>query len=215
MARSTQFVRMWTLLRQLESEPGGITRASYPKGPAGERRFYRDIDALEKAGVPIYSEPADGRTSYRLVEGYRRARGVPLQQHELIALSLAQAALPEPGSPLAQALEQLLDKLTAMLAPGLRELSTRLRETIVGDRFGKAPSPHADHLELLSAALRSQTALDLTYRSRTGKPSTRRVDPYNLWTHRGSAYLVGYCHAREAIRTFALARIQQATPAAA
>ena len=45
----------------------------------------------------------------------------------------------------------------------------------------------------------------------TGKETTRRVDPYQIWAMGGSFYLIGLCHLRDSIRTFAMDRIKAVT----
>ena len=60
--------------------------------------------------------------------------------------------------------------------------------------------------------LRSSTRLDIEYTNPGGKPVDRQIDPYQGVRFEGDWYVVGYCHLRQAIRTFSLARITQAKP---
>ncbi|MCP4575009.1 MAG: WYL domain-containing protein, partial [Deltaproteobacteria bacterium] len=40
------------------------------------------------------------------------------------------------------------------------------------------------------------------------KKTRRRIDPYRVWFHGGTFYLIGFCHLRNEVRVFALDRIK-------
>ena len=42
------------------------------------------------------------------------------------------------------------------------------------------------------------------------KPQEREVDPYHVLNYQGEWYLIGYCHNRRRILTFAVSRIKKA-----
>jgi predicted DNA-binding transcriptional regulator YafY len=64
---------------------------------------------------------------------------------------------------------------------------------------------------VVSAAFRcasEKRSLEITYRAQHNKEITHRVvDPYGLIFHEGAWILVGYCHLRKSIRSFALDRV--------
>jgi predicted DNA-binding transcriptional regulator YafY len=71
------------------------------------------------------------------------------------------------------------------------------------------PTLQAPYLEILRLAAREHRQVDMGYQSTTGSSLTQRqVDPYALVHRTGWWYLVGYCHMREALRTFRIDRIQ-------
>jgi predicted DNA-binding transcriptional regulator YafY len=45
-----------------------------------------------------------------------------------------------------------------------------------------------------------------------GKKTKRKVDPYRIWFFNGTFYLIGFCHLRKQIRTFAMDRIRMLRP---
>jgi proteasome accessory factor B len=64
------------------------------------------------------------------------------------------------------------------------------------------------YFRIISKCMTEHCSLDITYRARHRRKSTRRtVDPYGLVFHRGAWMLVAFCHLRGEIRTFALDRI--------
>jgi len=152
---------------------------------AGRRGFY-------------YDGPLESLPLLRITDG------------ELLALAIAKETLyPHQGTAYGSALATAFDKITATLSSQLQlnhgdlaglfsyrdsgvapvdsELFTRLGESILGHqqiRFTYHRSNHDDHFEV-------------------------RVDPYHLASINGQWYLVARSHHTEAIRTYALSRIQE------
>ncbi|NLX19220.1 MAG: WYL domain-containing protein, partial [Desulfobulbus sp.] len=58
--------------------------------------------------------------------------------------------------------------------------------------------------------LRTSTSLEIEYHSPNNTSMRRRIDPYQGVRFEGDWYVVGFCHIRQAVRTFSLARIQTA-----
>lgn len=215
MPRHAQVVRQWRLLRRLELAPRGVSVAELAGDePAAQRAAYRDLEALQTAGFPLFTEDTEGQRRWCLTEPFRTQRAIPVAASELLALRGARSALQHfAQTPFFEGLQGLIDKLDALLAPEQRRFAEQMDEVVVGDRFGQPDHAELSALvETLTDACARRVTLTLTYRASRGGETTRRVDPYKLWLHRGSAYLVARCHLRQAIRTFALARIASATP---
>jgi len=49
---------------------------------------YRDLQVLERVGVPIYQERQGRRARWRVMEGYRRSLSITLSWPEMMALVL-------------------------------------------------------------------------------------------------------------------------------
>ncbi len=63
-------------------------------------------------------------------------------------------------------------------------------------------------LKILLACIKEKRAVEITYKKRLSKDQTKRiVDPYVIVLHEGIWIMVGYCHLRKTIRSFALDRI--------
>lgn len=60
---------------------------------------------------------------------------------------------------------------------------------------------------LVSRAVAEHVALSFTYQAPDAAPTTRTVDPVQVLITNGQWYLEGWCHLREAMRTFHLDRI--------
>ncbi|HEX2964374.1 MAG TPA: WYL domain-containing protein, partial [Syntrophorhabdaceae bacterium] len=65
-----------------------------------------------------------------------------------------------------------------------------------------------DYMKVISACLQEKRSVGIKYRSHSTKEITERiVDPYGLVFYDGTWILIGYCHLRKDIRSFALDRI--------
>lgn len=215
MPRYQQVVRQWRLLRRLESAPEGLTVAELLGEEGGSaRNVYRDLEALQSAGFPIYNAPGEGHSRWRLTESYRAQGGVPIALSELLALRCARSALESlEGTPFFDGIGNLTAKLDALLTPEMREFARHMDEVFVGDRFGLPIFAELRPvIEVLNRAAAERESVELRHQSQREGATVRRVDPYNLWMHRNVPYLVAWCHLRGAIRTFALARVLEVRP---
>ncbi|MGW8483697.1 helix-turn-helix transcriptional regulator [Microbacterium sp. NPDC055903] len=61
--------------------------------------------------------------------------------------------------------------------------------------------------QVVSSALRAGVAVSFTYRAPDAAETTRTVDPVQILITNGQWYLQGWCHLREAMRTFHLDRV--------
>jgi len=61
--------------------------------------------------------------------------------------------------------------------------------------------------DLVAEALQRQVAVSFTYKAPDAAPTTRTVDPVKVHIADGQWYLQGWCHLRQAMRTFHLDRV--------
>ncbi|CCH32158.1 YafY family protein [Actinosynnema sp. NPDC047251] len=172
------------------------------------RTIYRDVEALNASGVPIYGEPGN-EGGYRLLEGYRtRLTGLTAGEAQMLFLTGLPAAAAQLG--LATAVTGARLKLTAALPAELRDRANR-----VADRFHlDAPSWYHEgdptpHLAVVADAVWNQHTLQIRY-LRWAKPQeiTRIVQPYGLVLKAGHWYLVAR-HPGQ-FRTYRISRILDA-----
>ena len=171
------------------------------------RTVYRDVEALQEAGVPIVSGrgPAGG---YRLREGYRtRLTGLTPEEAETLFL----AGLPGPAAELGLgslvAAAQL--KVLAAMPPELRERAER-----VGRLFHLDAPPwfrkreETPLLAELAGAVWDDRRIEFAYR-RKGETTTRVADPLGLVLKAGAWYLAG--RTPDETRVFRVSRIVSLT----
>lgn len=156
------------------------------------RTIYRDMEALEAAGVPLYSVPGRGG-GYGLVDSYRTSL-TGLTEGELQALFMLSVPAPLDALGLGASLQGALRKLAAAL-PGSR----RAEEEAVRQRFyldavwwrqGAAP---VSHLQTVHDAVRQDRELRIRYRLPAGVDVEYTVAPYGLVAKAGVWFLV-YAH---------------------
>ena len=74
-----------------------------------------------------------------------------------------------------------------------------------------APSAVDEVREAVARGLHEGVALSFTYQAPDAAPTTRTVDPVQILITNGQWYLQGWCHLRQAMRTFHLDRVSEPT----
>ncbi len=144
--------------------------------------------------------------AYRLRPGFRLPP-LLLTNEEAFALSLGLHSLRQVGlSAFAPATEGALAKLGRVLPESLRE-SIRTVEDVVAVEPGPwVVTTSVEHL-IRASAIRTGRRIRFDYRSHDGAASRRHIEPYAAVHTDGRWYLIGYCLARRAMRTFRLDRV--------
>ncbi|WP_137811745.1 helix-turn-helix transcriptional regulator [Gandjariella thermophila] len=175
-----------------------------------ERTIYRDVAALQAAGVPLWAEPGPSG-GFRLVEGWRtRLDGLTGQEAAALFLGGAPEALAELG--LGTVLAAAQAKVLATLPPELRGWAVRIRERFHLDAPGWFHRPEdLPHLATVADAVWQQRRLDVRYR-RGGGEVTRLLEPLGLVLKAGVWYVVAGAVQPDgsAVRTFRVSRISAA-----
>ncbi len=219
MARYDQATRQLMLFKKIEGSRFGLSlqelMASLPEDYARHSRtIRRDLEALE-LHFPVFATRQNGRTVWRLVEGYRG--GVPqlgFSPAELMALVFSRDLMkPLDGTPIKESLDSVFNKAAAALPPETIAYIHRLRNC-----FSVSLGPHKDYrqyretMDRLTRAIDQKRTVEMRYYSASRNVTSRRaVDPYRLWYAGGALYLIGYCHRRQDVLMFAVERIRSLT----
>jgi len=200
--------RLLSILLLLQSK--GLLTAAQLAATLGvsERTIYRDLDALNTAGVPVYTErgPNGGCA---LVEGYRTSL-TGLTEAEVRTLFVASVSRPLADLGLGQAVDDAMLKLLAALPSVRRDEAQRVRQRILLDAAGWfRPEEPVPFLPLLQRAVWEDRKIDLVYRRSDGQQVERRVDAYGLVAKASIWYLVGVEEDR--VRVYRVSRVQDAT----
>ncbi len=213
MPRGDQISRQWQILQLLETRRLGV---SVPE-IAGEldsnvRNIYRDMEALELAGFPIYHDKEDGIEKWRFVEGYKNRTPIPLEMTEIMALVIARDHLKAfDGTVFSGALGHAFEKIKSTLKPESQAFLDGLAKTFkVGIAGKKDYRKYRETIDVINKAVLDRLTVVIRYRSIKKEEIDRRVDPYHIWFMGGTIYIVAYCHERKQVRTFVLDRIVKA-----
>jgi len=168
------------------------------------RTIYRDIKALEKAGVPILMEDGKG---YSLMEGYR-IPPIMFTENQANALILAeQLVLKNKDTSFIKDYSEAIDKIKAVLKHTQKDKANLLTErTRFGENFNNERS--SNNLSDLQFALTNFLLVEVEYVNETGKSSIRLIEPFALLSTQ-NWLLVAWCRLRKEFRYFRLDRIQK------
>lgn len=218
MPRNDQVTRQWFLLQKLENSRGATLQelaASLPEDLSRHpRTIRRDLGALEAAHIPLVTERRNGRTYWRLMDGYRQVLPLTLSTTELMALVFSRDLLkPLEGTEIKASLDSALNKAAAALpAEGTRYVDQLRGHLSVGLGSHKTYRQHRQTIDQLSRAISQTRTVQMRYYTASRDQTSRReVDPYHLWYADGGLYLIGHCHLRQAVRMFAVDRIRSLT----
>ena len=219
--RGDQLARQWLLIQRLAKSRAGVGLDELADELGCVRRtVYRDLDALMYAGFPVVSEKRDGKAYYRFLDQFQLGQ-VPFTPDELLALAFSSDLLKSlEGTVFHDSIQSAMTKIRAGLGPELSRFLEQFR-----DAFRVLPGPHKryaesrDAIRMLNEAVLDRRTLSMHYRSArnrsarnrsagSGEETERRIDPYKVWYHSGALYVIGHDHRSDAIRTFAVDRIQ-------
>ncbi|TQL44826.1 HTH domain-containing protein [Leucobacter komagatae] len=168
------------------------------------RTIKRDLASLERSGAPVWSRPGPGG-------GYGLAPGgslppVTLSPAQAVALMAAVAAARD--APYADLAGAAVGKLIDVLDP-----ATRARASELADRVwvNAGPAPTRAVRSAIEQAMAEQRVVRIRYTSGAGATTTRDVEPVLFAATGGSWYLIGWCRLRDAMRWFAVSRIERAS----
>lgn len=176
--------------------------------------FKRDLEYMrDRLNAPIQWSKVDGGYSY--LSGTKTQQqslpGLWFNSGEAYALLMMQSLLSEmqPGL-LGPHIEPLKARLRAVIEAGnhaAADVENRVKLLNVAAR----PVPDKN-FEIVAAALLGQQRLQISYYSRTRDDvSEREVSPQLLIHYRGNWYLGAWCHKQNAMRSFSMDAIQQAS----
>jgi len=212
MARGDQLARQWKIFQTLVTSRYGKSVADLTRGfDCCERTVRRDLEALEEAGFPIYTENVGGKNRWLLMESARNPMPVPFSLPELMALYFGRDALKVlKGTVFYDSLEDLFQKIKSTLPPGSKKYLKNVEQSLkVGSKPYKPYRKYKKLIEQIEKAVIEKRVIDIVYYTMSRQKETRRkVEPYKLWFLDGTFYLIGLCKWIKGIRIFAVDRIK-------
>ncbi|MBE0416357.1 MAG: WYL domain-containing protein [Coriobacteriia bacterium] len=177
--------------------------AGYPEGQdevAFLRMFERDKDDLRAMGLAIESTP-EGK--YRLDAGRTFVAGLDLSVDEEAVLRAAAAVfLGDPSFPFTTNLRYALVKVS-----GAPDAEIPAAAHLADEH----PETQGATVATLTSASSTRKRVTFDYTNAAGRTATHTVEPYGLFLHAGRWYLVGRDIARNEVRVYAAARMENVT----
>ncbi len=214
MSRGRQMTRQWRILQKLAASPLGATIDEMAdEMDCCRRTLYRDLDALQEAGFPVYNPGTSGRKNcWALLSTERMGLPFPLELPELMALYLGRDVLKIlKDTFIYDNLDTLFKKIQAILPTEAMDFLKEMENTLY---VRQRPSKHYKKsltglFDAINQAIADRRVMDITYFTMSrGKSTQRQIDPYSLWYFDGSFYLLGNCHLRNEVRVFAVDRME-------
>jgi predicted DNA-binding transcriptional regulator YafY len=200
--------RLTAILIQLQTRRVLPAREIAERYGISLRTVYRDIRALEDAGVPVGAEPGKG---YFLAEGYHLPP-VMFTPDEAGAMLLGAKLIEKfSDSSVNQHFAGALDKIKAVLGETdqdyLNQLDALVTVLSIAPR-DREQSP-GNMLIAIQTVLADNRVVCIDYHSNSKDEVTRRtVEPLGLCFYAGNWHLLAYCHLRGQYRDFRVDRIQ-------
>jgi predicted DNA-binding transcriptional regulator YafY len=212
MARGDQLARQWRIIQTLVSSKYGKSAADLAQElDCHPRTVYRDLEALEVAGFPMYTDRVEGKNLWSLLDTVKHQMPIPFSLTELLALYFGRDMLKVfKNTVFYDSLESLFQKVKTTLPPESIAYLNNVEQTLhVGLKPYKEYGKFKEIINQVNEAAIKKRSLELVYFTMSRKKETRRmVDPYRIWFFNGTFYLIGYCHLRGEVRIFALDRIK-------
>lgn len=197
--------RLTAILTQLQTKRILTSRSLAEKFGVTLRTIYRDIRALQDAGVPILTEDGKG---YTLMEGYK-IPPVMFTENQANALILAeQLVLKNKDASFIKDYSEAIDKIKAVLKQSEKDKvnlladRTRFEQNIKRER-------NSNNLSDLQFALTNFYVTKIDYTNESDKTSSRLIEPFALISTQENWLLVAWCRLRQEFRYFRLDRMKK------
>jgi len=211
--RNQEVIRQWKLLHALESSRHGAGIDGLARDlDVTTRTIRRDLAALQEAGFPLFDEKdEDGRVHWRIDGHVLKGLDTGFTLAELCALYLSRNLLESiAGTPFQRDLTQAFHRLEKMLSPRMRQFLDQLPSVLAakpGPRTRSGDASAETVNTLLEATLHHRVARMRYHSVSSGRVKDYLVHPYRLAFAIGGMYLLAYVPEYDAVRTFAVERI--------
>ena len=213
MPRGDQLTRQWKLVNLLAGHLGRTLAQLAGELGVAKRTVQRDIETLSVAGFPVTSETRNGTVFWHFMGGFHAEAPIALTLTEQMALYFSKGLFkPLQGTPIYESLESAMQKIGSQLPAQSFKFLRGLDQGISVSSFGLKDYSHSKEvIDALTRAVFNKFIVRLLHRApHRERAIEREVDPYKLWYVNNGLYLVGHDHRENALRTFAVERIQSA-----
>ncbi len=168
------------------------------------RTIYRDIDAINMAGIPVRGASGVGG-GFEIMQNYKVDKKV-FSTADLSAILMGLSSLSNMmrGSELINALAKVKSFIPADQA---KDIELKANQIYIDLSPWMGSINIQPYLEIIKTALQESKLVSFDYADRYGNKTARTAEPYQLVLKSSHWYLQGYCHKRNAFRLFRLSRI--------
>ena len=168
------------------------------------RTIYRDIDAINQAGIPVCSVPGVGG-GFEIMQNYKIDRKVfSAADLSAILMGLSSLATMIRGDELINALAKVRSFIPADRAEAIESKTNQICIDISPWQGNRNMQPY---LEMIQNAIQGKKLLSFAYADHRGNQTARTAEPYQIVLKSTHWYCQGYCHLRNDFRLFKLSRM--------
>ncbi|RRA94792.1 helix-turn-helix transcriptional regulator [Paenimyroides viscosum] len=201
-----KFNRILSIYVQLQSRNWITAKQFADRYQVSVRTIYRDIKALENAGVPIYNEQGKG---YALVEGYKIPPTI-FTKNEAYSFVIAEKLM-----------ENFADKkMSFHFSSALHKMKAVLRSSekenvaLIEDQFlifdTTSSKTTNEMLSVLLESIVSKKQIKILYQKPgESKPDERLLEPIGIFYEHDYWYFMAFCYLRNDYRQFRIDRVKQ------
>lgn len=196
--------RLTAILIQIQTKRIVTATELSEKFQVSKRTIYRDIRALESAGVPILTEEGKG---YTLMEGYK-VPPVMFTEKQANALILAeQLVLKNNDSSFVHDYTEAIAKIKSILRYTVKDKVNELTERTQYNEILHQERT-SSYLSDIQYALTNHLLVEMEYVNTNGAKTKRLIEPFALLSTE-NWYLIAWCRLRKEFRFFRLDRVQK------
>ncbi len=194
--------RLVSIITLLQSKRMITARELANKFDVSIRTIYRDIKALDQAGIPVAIEEGKG---YSLAQGFQLPP-ISFTEEEANALvTVEQFVLRNKDSSLIESYGSAVDKIKAVLSFRGKDKVEFLSQRVVF-RQNKTLEVTSRFLNLAQVALTNFQLVKARYQSVDDVVTERILEPFALYSTQENWLLVAFCRLRKDFRSFRLDR---------
>lgn len=201
--------RLSAILIQLQSRRLVKARHIADKFSISLRTVYRDVHALQEAGVPVIGEAGTG---YSLMEGYKLPPVMFNADEASALLTAAKLMQSKTDASSLRNYNSALDKIKAVLRLTEKDHIEEIDEHVAVLRhpaFQYQP-PAELHLQPILKAIANTVVMEINYASiESDEITQRKVEPVGIYYLGNHWYLIAFCRLRNDYRNFRTDRIRK------
>ncbi|AOM80686.1 DNA-binding transcriptional regulator [Pedobacter steynii] len=198
--------RLTAILTQLQSKRLSTATDLAKKFQVSIRTIYRDIRALEEAGIPVFTEEGKG---YSLVEGYRLPPVSFTESQANALITAEQLVLRNKDASFVREYTDAITKIKAVLLHNTKDKADLLSKRIA-IRNNLENSSTSNNMSSIQLALTNFNLLQISYQAADQENKVQRtVEPFAIYSTQENWILIAFCRLRQDYRAFRLDRISQ------